>query len=239
MPGPGGRTLRLASYNIHAGIGRDRRFDAARIARVIGETGADVVALQEVEHHRVGQLDLLDYLGQACGMATLAGPTLMRETRDYGNGLLTRLPVLGVRRVDLSRGGREPRGALDVVLDCAGRRVRVIATHLGLKPLERRQQTQALLALLEDGDEDVSVLAGDFNEWLLWGRPLRWLHRHFAPVPHRRTWPAGLPLFALDRVWVAPQGALRSLRAHRSALARQASDHLPLVAELDLSVVGG
>jgi endonuclease/exonuclease/phosphatase family metal-dependent hydrolase len=78
------------------------------------------------------------------------------------------------------------------------------------------------------------VLAGDLNEWFLWGRPLRWLHAHFEETPAPATFPARLPLLALDRVWTSPRSMLRRLAVHRSPLARRASDHLPLVADLEL-----
>jgi endonuclease/exonuclease/phosphatase family metal-dependent hydrolase len=84
----------------------------------------------------------------------------------------------------------------------------------------------------------VAVLLGDLNEWLLWGRPLRWLRRHFAPAPHLPTWPARLPMFALDRIWVQPHDALLSLDTHRTPAARRASDHLPLKALLSVETTG-
>jgi endonuclease/exonuclease/phosphatase family metal-dependent hydrolase len=225
-------TVRLASYNIHAGLGMDRRFDAGRIAAVLGELRADVIAMQEVEHHDVDGRDLLDYLAHATDMTPVPGPTLLRNSRHYGNALLTRLPLLAIRRVDISHPGREPRGAIDVDLDVSGRRLRIVATHLGLRPGERRRQVERLLSLVEKPGADITALAGDFNEWLLWGRPLRWLRRRFSPTPHVRTWPSGRPFLALDRIWVEPGSALVRLYSHISPLARHASDHLPLVAEL-------
>lgn len=231
-------TLRLASYNIHAGLGRDRRFDAARIAAVIAELRADVVALQEVEHHDVDGQDLLTYLGQVCGMTAVAGPTLLRGSRPYGNALLTSMSLEAVRREDISDPGREPRGVVDADLVCSGRPLRLVATHLGLRSGERRRQVERLLAILERRPAGLTVLAGDFNEWLLWGRPLRRLRHYFDPTPQVRTWPAAWPVFALDRIWVRPASALRHLHAHRSELSRVASDHLPLLAELDLDAIG-
>jgi endonuclease/exonuclease/phosphatase family metal-dependent hydrolase len=74
----------------------------------------------------------------------------------------------------------------------------VVAIHPGPGPAERRRQIRQLLALLEPGRCSLSVLPGDLNEWFLWGRPLRWLRRHFAPTPHLRTYPARFPLFALE-----------------------------------------
>ena len=78
------------------------------------------------------------------------------------------------------------------------------------------------------------LLAGDLNEWFLWGRPLRRLHRIFSDTPHRRSWPARWPLFALDRIWVNPRRCLHRLSVHETPLSRVASDHLPLVADIRL-----
>jgi endonuclease/exonuclease/phosphatase family metal-dependent hydrolase len=223
--------LRLATWNIHACVGRGGAFRPQRTARVLCELAGDVLALQEVEHHSVDGLDLLDYFSSRTGLTGIAGPTLRRGARHYGNALLTRLPVLDVTRVDLSIEGREPRGALDVLLGWQSRRLQVIATHLGLSPIERRRQVRRLLARVETRQADVVVLMGDLNEWLLWGRPLRWLRGHFPPSPQPSTWPASAPLFALDRIWARPEPPLH-LDTHRSPLARIGSDHLPLKADL-------
>ena len=210
----------------------DGRFDADRLVKVLREVDADIIALQEVEHHAVEDGDLLDYLAAETGTAAIAGATLLRETRHYGNALLTRLPILNIHRIDLTMHRREPRGALDVLLDWQGRKLRVAATHLGLRPWERREQTRRLLSMFETSREDFAVLMGDLNEWLLWGRPLRWLRKHFAATPDLRTFPARFPLFALDQIWVKPRRALVQLETHRSPAAREASDHLPLTAML-------
>jgi endonuclease/exonuclease/phosphatase family metal-dependent hydrolase len=109
-----------------------------------------------------------------------------------------------------------------------------VATHLGLRPAERREQVQQLLHLFRERPHDSSVLLGDLNEWFLWGRPLRRLHRHFRETPSLATFPRELPLLALDRIWTHPRAMLRSSQVHKTPLARLASDHLPLVATLDL-----
>ncbi len=225
--------ITVSTYNIHACVGMDGRFNPERTIAVLREVNADVVALQEVEHHAVEGYDLLDYLAVKTGLTAIAGPILLRATRHYGNALLTKLPISTADRIDLSVPGREPRGALDVVLSCNGQCLRVVATHLGLGPRERRQQILRLLGLFESGGSGRYVLLGDLNEWLLWGRPLRWLRRHFTPTPQPCTYPARFPIFALDRIWVYPRATLAKLEIHTSSLARVASDHLPLKAVLE------
>lgn len=226
--------LTVATYNIHACIGADRRFEPDRIVCVLQEMNADVVALQEVEHHDVEGYDLLDYLAAKTGLTAIAGPTLTRETRHYGNAILTKLPILTVNRVDLTLPGCEPRGALDVTLAGNERSVQVVATHLGLRPGERRQQVRELLKLFEIGLTDTYVLMGDVNEWFLWGRPLRWLHAHFKRTPHYATFPARRPFMALDRLWVHPRRRLTKLEVHATPAARVASDHLPLKGVIEI-----
>ena len=225
--------LRIASYNLHRCVGRDGKQDVGRIAQVINELGCNVVGLQEVDNqYDGGHASLqLDYLAEQTGMSLVAGHTMTRHEGDYGNGLLTRHPILHVRRHDFSYRTREPRGALDVELDVAGRAVRVIVTHLGLRPVERRFQVNAMLKLLHDAPiEQAVVVLGDINEWLPLGRPLRWMHGMFGRAPSERSFPAWAPMFALDRVWVRPRSKLLAFTTHRSAMARIASDHLPVKA---------
>jgi len=224
----------LATYNVHGCIGADGREDRARTLRVLHALDADVIALQELRWRPWEALHVLDEFASRMGYAPLAGPTLLRPDGHYGNALLTRLPVAEVRPVDLSVPGREPRGALAAVLRSAGGPLTVIATHLGLAPGERRRQMQRLLALVRRSAQPV-VLLGDLNEWFLWGRPLRWLRRHFGRTPAPATYPARWPLLALDRVWVEPAGLIERIEVHRAAPAQEASDHLPLRATLALN----
>lgn len=225
--------MRIATYNIHGCVGRDRRLDPHRTAEVLTELEADVIALQELRSP-YGALRTLDFLAGQTGMFATEGPTMQMEDASYGNALLSRTKPVETQGVDLSIPGREPRGALDVRLLAHGRRLRVVATHLGLRPAERRQQVRRLLDHLASTRNEALVLMGDLNEWFLWGRPLRWLHAVFSQTPGPATFPAARPLFALDRLWVRPRRLLSSIEVHRSAAARIASDHLPLVATLDL-----
>lgn len=236
--GRNGRSFAVASYNIHRCVGLDRRRDAARIAAVIRKLDCDAVGLQEVDSRAGPHADSmqLEYLAGATGMEAISGPTILRHDGDYGNALLTCRPVLAVRRHDFSFAAHEPRGALDVDLDIDGKKVRMIVTHLGLRPAERRYQVKLLLSLLHPAEHGQTVVAlGDINEWLPVGRPLRWLHDLLGSPPSQRTFPTWLPIFALDRVWVRPRKSLMDLRAQGGPLARRASDHYPLKAVISLA----
>jgi endonuclease/exonuclease/phosphatase family metal-dependent hydrolase len=222
--------LAVATWNVHGGVGLDGRYDPARIAAVVGEMAADVVALQEVGE-RNGQ-KVLDAVVAATGLNAVDGWTCKRWGCDYGNVVLSRFPIAEATRLDLTLPRCEPRGALDVVVAAPVRPLRVIATHLGLRPSERRVQVKRLLKALEREVVHPTVLTGDVNEWYLWGRPLRWLHAHFGSTPAPATFPSRKPMLALDRLWTEPAKMLQSLAVHRTALARIASDHLPLVARL-------
>lgn len=227
------RPLRVATWNIHGGIGADGRYAPARVVDVLKEIDADVVALQEVASEEEHASFLAD-LERDTGYRVVAGLLRQRHGTDFGNAVLSRFPVRSVEHLDLAVDHYEPRGALDVCLDVGLQPLlRVVATHLGLRPGERREQVRRILANVERESPHPTLLMGDLNEWYLWGRPLRWLHSHFREMPAApRTFPARRPVFALDRIWASPAGSLRALARHASPLARVASDHLPLVAEI-------
>ena len=224
------RTIVVATYNVHGAVGIDRRYAPERIARVINEIDADIVALQELQSKP--DFALPEYLAGETGCRAIAGPTMNNAGGEFGNGLLVRFPSASTTHINLAFERREPRAAIDTTLDIDGHPLRVIATHLGLIPRERRTQVGTLLESIRSDRTTRTILLGDLNEWFLRGRALRSLHEHFGESPARATYPSVLPLFALDRIWCSPAAMLVSVRAHRSRTARVASDHLPLVAEI-------
>lgn len=224
--------LTIATYNIHAAVGGDGRFAPDRIIDVLHELQADIIALQEVPLGGSRTPNVLETLAEATGYEVAEGPACDTPERRYGNAVLSRYPILSVRAIDLSFGSREPRGALDADVDCDGQLLRVVATHLGLRPAERRHQIRRLLDVF-DTEEMPVILLGDINEWFMWGRALRLLVSHFQPVPAPATFPSRWPIFALDRIWIRPRHRLVHVEVHATPLARVASDHLPLVAHID------
>jgi endonuclease/exonuclease/phosphatase family metal-dependent hydrolase len=223
--------LVVASYNIHGCIGTDRKHDPSRIAQVIREINPDVLGLQELHAHGVGPdpVDETRFLAAVSGFDVVPGTTFVGPRGAYGIALLSRLPILAVRRIDLHVPPREPRCALEVDIAVDGGVIHVITTHLGLAPWERRIQVQSLTEAIVQDPSHLTVVLGDINEWFSPARTLRQLGEHFGQSSTVRTWPSRRPLFALDRIWVHPPEALASVWAHNSPTARRASDHLPLV----------
>jgi len=222
--------LTFATYNIHRCVGRDGRYDPDRVRDVIGELNADVIAVQEIDTPDRHGLELAYWLGEESKLRVIAGPTLLERKGHHGNAVLTDCQCGDVRLVDLSMSGYEPRGAIDLDLTCEETSMQVIATHLGLRPWERRVQVRRLL----DQVGPKCILMGDFNEWWLWGHPLRWIKTVFGPSPALPTFPSVKPVLALDRIWIRPPASLRSLVVHRTRRAREASDHLPLIAVIEV-----
>ena len=226
--------MRIATYNIHRAIGRDNRENPKRIADVLSELDADLVALQEVGYEADTPGNMLEYLAETMQARVIEGVTLLDERGNYGNAILTRLPVNSIHLHDIRFAGREPRGAIELQLQVKGIELQIIATHLGLRPGERRQQIERLITLFNYSPAEIKILLGDLNEWFLWGRPLRSLYRLFGRTPAPPTFPGRWPWFALDRIWVQPLAALEQLQVHKSVISRQASDHMPLFADLSI-----
>jgi endonuclease/exonuclease/phosphatase family metal-dependent hydrolase len=220
----------VATYNVHKCIGTDGIQNPERVAKVIRELEADAVGLQEVDSRSDGieESAQMAYLADMTGFSAVAGPTIQRDDGEYGNVLLTKWPVLESRRVDISFPKREPRGALDVLLETYGKLMRIVVTHLGLTSAERWHQAQSLEEILCTRREDVLVLLGDLNDWFPRSRSLRLLHRCLGKSPGCATFPSRRPFLSLDRIWVRPKEALSFLHVHKSTLSRIASDHLPL-----------
>lgn len=225
--------LSVASYNIHKGVGTDRRRDLARTAQVIAEIGADILALQEVDTRfgtRTGLLDL-DSIRRDLGLIAVPLDGIGPAHGWHGNLLLVRNALVHkVHQVILP--GFEPRGALVTDLVISGHPLRIVNAHFGLLKASRLAQAKALIAKINQMPARPTLLMGDLNEWRGNSAALRNLGGHFQLTPAIPSFPARYPLLALDRMMMSHHGTLLDVAAHDSPLARRASDHLPLKAML-------
>jgi endonuclease/exonuclease/phosphatase family metal-dependent hydrolase len=227
--------LTIATWNMQKGFGTDFRRDPARSSAVIAELDADILALLEAARRfrsRAGVLDLAA-LRDRTGLCPVPIPaTTGRDAHGWhGNLLLTRgAEIEDVRTLRLS--GLEPRGAIVADLVHRGRRLRIIAAHLGLLGRARSAQAAALVAEVANDDRP-TLLLGDLNEWRRGAAPaLAPLYGRFAHAAAGKSFPAPLPMFALDRIFISPRPRDVEVAIHDSAPARRASDHLPLVARI-------
>ena len=239
-------SFRVTTYNIHKCRGLDRRVRPKRIAEVLKEIKADVVALQEVvgmdeaarEHNQV------ESIAEDLGLDFRTGENRRLRGSAYGNAVLSRWPIVRDCNHDITWRMYEPRGCLDVSINLpndAQTVLQLFNVHLGTSFFERRYQGHRLLEVIA-GDPDSSapkIILGDFNEWTR-GLTTRLLNRHWnSAEPEQRlgrarTYPGVFPILHLDHVYYNSSLTLKSIGVHRTRLALAASDHLPIVAEFTL-----
>ena len=239
--------FRVVSWNIHKGIGgADRRYRIDRIVELLQSLSPDVALLQEVSEDmpRSHFHDQPSALAEALGMPHLAfGPEHRFRMGGYGNAILSKWPLTDASRIDLTIGTRKKRGAMTARAHVqAGHHTRslvLVNMHLGLAGSERGQQLERFLAshpFAHLQKKTPIVLAGDLND--VWGSlgP-----RYLQPAGFARsgtlinTFPAYLPIRPLDGIFVRGDLRARHTSVPRSKLAKQASDHLPLIADLELT----
>ena len=222
------------TYNVHACVGTDGRYSPRRICEVLHRVQPDFVGLQELEDRCIGDELIREYLARRLQLFAYPGSTLKREDAPYGNLLLSRERAQTTRLHNISSPGREPRGVIEAEYNLRGSRTQVLVTHFGLAAHERRAQAEAVSRLIRRRNADLTVLLGDFNEWRPGSYPLRTLARCFGSVARRRSWPARWPILALDGICISP-GAVRAIvDVETSHLTRVASDHLPVVGDIQL-----
>jgi endonuclease/exonuclease/phosphatase family metal-dependent hydrolase len=237
--------ITVATYNVHGCKGRDGQCNPDRIAEVISELDADIVALQEVDEGRARS----NHINQHMQIAEMVGmkSSFYATFQDgpgghYGGALLSRHAYETIHTGMLpGRPRLEPRGALWVRVPLeGGQTMDVINTHLGLRLGERADQVTALLSEEWIGHPDFTppaVLLGDFN-LSPFSPQYRRICRHLQPVRRSRhaKYRMGtfLGLVPIDHVFVTPGIEVRELRVHNSKAARLASDHLPFVSTLEI-----
>lgn len=246
--------LRLMTYNVHGCGGMDGRVSPRRVARVIRGQMPDIVALQELDlgRRRSRAEDQAAIIARELDMHAVFCPTITRGEEHYGHALLSRYPIEIVKRArlphDPTSWWQEPRSAMWARVDVAGRVINVITTHLGLGPRERVLQVRALLGEEWIGSippEEPVVLCGDFNA-LPGSAPYRLTAARLRDVQaadqgHRPlgTFSSMQPLVRLDHIFTTPHFTRRQVVVVRNDLTRVASDHLPLVADLQIATASG
>lgn len=237
--------FRLVTYNIHKGIGGvDRRYRPERVIEVLAHCRADIILLQEVDDGvpRSRRHRQVDSLGDALELPYRTYQRNVALTEGhYGNAILSRFPLLDEHHLELTIPPRKRRRGLAVhcrlPVDGHTRSVLVFNFHLGLAAFERRMQLRRFLAsdILRRTHRNTAVVAaGDMND--VWGNLGRQIMEPagFRTTGAMKTFPAILPMRPLDRIYFRGGIDLERGFVSRTQVARQASDHLPLLAEFTL-----
>jgi endonuclease/exonuclease/phosphatase family metal-dependent hydrolase len=243
---PGRLKLRVVTYNIHKCIGGlDRRYDPERTAEAIAALEADVVLLQEVDDgaKRSNGDRQVDRLADLVGLPyrTWFGNVAVRGGGEYGNAVLSRFPIVETSNVDLTIRLKKRRSVLHAALrvrhEAIDRTVHVFNMHLGLAEFERKIQLRRFLEChpFSHLHHDTPIIVGgDLND--VYGRLWQMLTPAGFRGPERspRTFPAWAPMRALDGIYVRGNVEVKELARADTMLARRASDHRPLWADLQL-----
>ncbi|MDH3359251.1 MAG: endonuclease/exonuclease/phosphatase family protein [Desulfobulbaceae bacterium] len=246
--------IKVLSYNIHRAIGVDRRFRPERITSVLDHYQADIVLLQEVDVGvpRSRMLDMAKVLADSSAYPYYAlGLNVKVKDGHYGNATLSRFPVSESRNIDLSVDRRKKRGCLYTTIsvpmdDGRIQKMAVFNLHLGLSAQERIRQVGKLVRSKSYGAlgaEQAVLVGGDFNDWRTFLGPIFIDILGFTCATNRKsgdeapleTYPAFSPTGGLDKIFC--RGGIEVVRGYRCRLgvSKVASDHLPVLAELELT----
>jgi len=230
--------LRIATYNIHRSRGLDGRTRPERIAAVLSDIDADIIALQEVIGSGPRGGSHAEAIGAALGMGWVMAPARLLRGHHFGHAVLSRFPITQHLGHDLSWKTCEPRRLQRVDVTVNGAALHIYNVHLGTAILERRHQAQRLASIVADRHVvGPKLVVGDFNEWMR-GLATTLLSARLRSVdlkdflPRRRTYPGLFPLLHLDHIYYAGRVEIVAIELPRTRLALVASDHLPLVADV-------
>ena len=220
----------------------DRRTRPERISDVLKDLGADIIAMQEVVGPGMMSAGHAEGFGAALGMGWVMAPTRELRRHQFGNVVLSRLPIRDHTQHDLSWKSSEPRNSQRVEIETPHGCVQIFNVHLGTALLERKYQASRLATWVhERRPSGPKIVLGDFNEWLRRGPATNILEARLKSVdltpylPKRRSYPGLFPLVHLDHIYHLGAVEIRKVELVRTRKALIASDHLPLVADVRVS----
>jgi endonuclease/exonuclease/phosphatase family metal-dependent hydrolase len=238
----GTNTFRVMTYNIHHGEGLDKKVDLKRIADLISQEKADIVALQEVDRNteRTGKRDFPAEFAQLTGMSCVFSNNWPVLGGEYGTAILTRFPITKREHSLLTMvGSTEQRGLLQAHIKIGDREVVVMNTHIDHRrgDEERLESVKQFDGVIQKKAELPIIFCGDFNDlpgsrtyermnallddsWKLIGKGEGW------------TIPAERPRRRIDYIWISKKNSIVPLRAWVPET--EASDHRPVVVEFQL-----
>lgn len=234
--------VRVASYNIYHGQGTDGRFDLPGLAKVIGNTGADIVGLQEVDKctTRSSGVDQAAEIARHLGFHHVFGMHFPYKNGEYGIAILTRYPILRSECYALPTAtGCEPRTLLSATIDLGCVEADIFNTHLEVRNRNIREKQCAQVAEIVQRSKRPAILMGDMNaqprEWDVEGRLSRFMWDTDAEG-HSPTYPSGKPEKRIDYILCTNQWKAQANRAVE-CIDSVRSDHVLVLAKLQLQAM--
>ncbi|MCU9613008.1 endonuclease/exonuclease/phosphatase family protein [Caldibacillus lycopersici] len=235
-------SITVMTYNIHRGIGIDKKLNLTRIAKVIKESGAEIIGLQEVDRfygERSGFKDQVRELADILGYHYVYGangnlpPAKGRvENRQYGMAIFSKYPIIESKHTKLTALEKPNRGILYAKINVNGKALSIFNTHLSLSTRSRLMEVQEINELTKQV-EGPKVLLGDFNtsalrkEFRILLTGGKWIDT-FAKVKDAQTFPADDPDRRIDYILISSSITASQQRVIRS----QASDHLAIMSRI-------
>lgn len=241
FPNFGKKTLRVMTYNIHVGVGMDKKLDLQRIADVINGQHPDLVGLQEVDRgvKRTEGKDEIAELAKLTSMNSAFAHNLDYQGGQYGVAILSRFPLGAIdhRKYENKREA-ERRGMIRVTVDVGGKSVTFVTTHLDYQYDDGRLfEAEQMLKFLQDVSGPL-IVVGDFNDEPT-GDAYKLMLTRFEDAWVRSraqgeglSYPANKPVKRIDYVFTRQADRIRAKKAW--VVNTLASDHLPLVADLEI-----
>ena len=240
--------LRIATYNIHKGVqglGPNRRLEIHNLGHAVEQFDADIICLQEVRKMHRREASYFKHWPEQAQADFLApeGYNVVYRTNaitrhgEHGNAILSCWPVLADQHEDMSDHRFEQRGLLHAEVHVDGHSVHVVVVHLGLIRASRVRQLAQLAKYIEREIPAHAALlvAGDFNDWgALVSQPLARVGLHSCSATPTPTFPARMPLLQFDHVFARGMAAVTQ-EVPRGRIWWRMSDHLPLIAEFELT----
>jgi endonuclease/exonuclease/phosphatase family metal-dependent hydrolase len=228
--------IKVASYNIHKGIGLDRRRDPMRILEVLREIDADVVALQEADRRFGAKACVIPVhtLEEHSPWKAIPFGVNAGSMGWHGNVLLVRKDAVVMDSEAIHLPALEPRGAVMADVRANGVPIRIVGMHLDLSGLWRRRQAHAITTHVDAcAMRHPTVMMGDLNEWSAGSGCLRDFGKDYDFATTGPSFHVRRPVARLDRIMVSRDFKVLDAGAHQSAASRKASDHLPIWAVLE------
>jgi endonuclease/exonuclease/phosphatase family metal-dependent hydrolase len=249
QPFPKGESVKVKvmSYNIHHGEGEDGVLDLERIAKVIEESNAEIIGLQEVDNHwskRSNFKDQAKWLAERLGMFYTYAANLDRDPisegesrRQYGTAILSEYPILEsenhfLTKFDYPDRYSEQRGLLEAAINVKGTHLHFYNTHLGLTTEQRQIQMKEIVEIVAQ-TKGPKVIMGDLNATPE-SSEMEPMFAHykdaFANQNEAYTYSAESPSKRIDYIFTSANIKTEDARVIQTL----ASDHLPLTADIVL-----